>query len=90
MTAGVIRAAHDIYPFATNFCDLPDLVSSTDNEGSNKKSFFTKLDKLSEIAQTMHYDEHAQFQHLKQKTVNVFSGDLSHLNPGKSPAMASL
>lgn len=80
MTAGVFRAQQDSYPFATNFCDLPDLASSSDKKGANQKSFFTKLDKLNEIAQTMQYNEHIQFQQAKPKTVNVFTGLLSQFN----------
>ena len=71
-----MRASVDLYPYATNFCDLPDLATAGD-DGSNQKSFFKKLDKLSEIAQNQVYDENLQAQIMLGKNCNPFKEPLS-------------
>ena len=77
----LMRASKDFYPFATNFSDLPDLVTSQDHaEGTNQKSFFKKLDKLNEIAQSMVYDEEVQAHLMMRKQVTPFKGTLTHFN----------
>ena len=76
-----MRASKDFYPFATNFSDLPDLVTDHDHaEGTNQKSFFKKLDKLNEIAQSMVYDEQIQVQIMMRKAIAPFKGPLKHFN----------
>ena len=75
----LIRASIDQYKLDTNFSDLPDLPSFSQEE-MQKCSFLTKLNELNEMSRKMQYDEKLQALLYRQKNVKAFKSNLQTFN----------
>lgn len=78
----VLRSEVDLYPYDTNFSDLPNL-----DEGAIDHSLQSSLEE-DKGGMKSQVNEHLQFQYLLKKQVNAFQGGFSFLNfyaSGKIP-----